>query len=509
MSAPQPLLPSDDGLTPLITASEVYPAMERLVLDAKSEILASFRVFDSRTRLRSDAARAHGLDTWADLLAHKAAQGVALRLLMADFDPVFAPDLHREAWESARTLCERLTCQPGCNAQVLVAWHGQEVGPFWKRVLSGQVRARLADLRKGAPTAPQERALSGKWAVRPVSLHQKFIMADDLGAVIGGLDVNPRRWDDPDHRRAPQHTWHDVSLRVTGPILGDIRAHFADCWNDALAVPGASFADPPQPRDATRPQRRSKGTRLLRTRSRPASGALRFGPQPTIREHEQVHLAAIASARHSIYIESQFLRHKPIARALSRAAARSPDLQLILVLPTEPERIIFGGDDSANARHAQALQIDCLTLLRAAFGPRLALISPVQPRPVDPDAEGEPVKGAGIVYLHAKVTLVDDRWGIVGSANLNGRSMLWDTEASVLFTRAEDVAGLRRQLAEKWLRGWLSDGADPTRAKTWNDAAQENAKRAPQDREGFAMPYPEERNRRFARWLPLLPDALF
>jgi phosphatidylserine/phosphatidylglycerophosphate/cardiolipin synthase-like enzyme len=243
--------------------------------------------------------------------------------------------------------------------------------------------------------------------------------------------------------------------------------------------------------------------------SRPADGALRFGPQPAIREHEQAHLAAIASARRSIYIETQFLRHKPIARALARAAARAPDLQLVLVLPTEPERIIFGGDDGPDARHAQALQITCLSMLRTAFGDRLALISPVQPRPADPQAHGAPVKGAGIVYLHAKVTLVDDRFGIVGSANLNGRSMLWDTEASVLFTDAGQVDGLRRTLAEKWLRGWLTDGADPHLANTWNHAARENAKREPAAREGFVMPYPERRNRRFARRLPLLPDALF
>ena len=148
-------------------------------------------------------------------------------------------------------------------------------------------------------------------------------------------------------------------------------------------------------------------------------------------------------------------------------------------------------------------------MLRAAFGDRLAVISPVQPRPATPDQNGAPVEGAGIVYLHAKVTLVDDRFGIVGSANLNGRSMLWDTEASVLFTDGGQIDGLRHDLAAKWLRGWLPDGADPRAASLWNAAARENAARDPADREGFVMPYPEARNRRFSRRLPLLPDALF
>lgn len=499
-----------ETLTPLITAAQAFPKMEEVVLDARNEVLASFRIFDARTPLRSDAARDAGLNNWADLLAHKAAQGVRLRLLMADFDPVFAADLHRDAWASARALCDVLRQQENCDAQVLVAWHGQEVGPFWKRVLSGQISARLHDLqRQDAPTDPQQAALGGRWTVRPVSLHQKFLVADGRAAVIGGLDVNPRRWDDPDHRRDPEDTWHDISLHVTGRIAADIRAHFGACWNDALNVPAHSFADTPARMEDTPPQRRSGRPRLLRTRSRPATGALRFGPVPDIREHEQLHLAAFASARDSIYIETQFLRHKPLARALARAAVRQPGLQLILVLPTEPERVIFGGDDGLDARHAQALQIECLSMLRAAFGDRLAVISPVQPRPATPDQNGTPVAGAGIVYLHAKVTLVDDRFGIVGSANLNGRSMLWDTEASVLFTDGDRIDGLRRDLAAKWLRGRLPDGADPRAASLWNAAARDNAARDPADREGFVMPYPEARNRRFSRRLPLLPDALF
>ena len=499
-----------DTLTPLITAAQAFPKMEEVVLGARDEVLASFRIFDARTPLRSDAARAAGLENWADLMARKVAEGVRVRILMADFDPVFAADLHRDAWASARALCKVLGRQEQHDAQVLVAWHGQEVGPFWKRVLSGQVATRLSALQQAqAPTAPQKEALGGRWTVRPVSLHQKFLVADGEAAVIGGLDVNPRRWDDPDHQRDPEDTWHDISLHVTGRIAGDIRAHFCACWNDALNVPAQSFADTPAPMPADAPQRRSTGPRLVRTLSRPAGGWLRFGPAPAIREHEQLHLAAIASARDSIYIETQFLRHKPIARALARAAARAPHLQLILVLPTEPERVIFGGDDGPDARHAQALQIDCLDMLRQAFGQRLAVVSPVQPRAAAPGQNGDPVKGAGIVYLHAKVTLVDDRFGIVGSANLNGRSMLWDTEASVLFTDAGRIGALRQDLAAKWLRGWLQHGDDPRSAALWNGAARENAARDPSAREGFVMPYPKARNRRFARRLPFLPDALF
>ena len=71
-----------------------------------------------------------------------------------DFDPVFAAALHRDAWASARALCDGLTKQGKGDAQVLVAWHGQEIGPFWKRVLSGQVATRLRDLAQDKPAIP-------------------------------------------------------------------------------------------------------------------------------------------------------------------------------------------------------------------------------------------------------------------------------------------------------------------------------------------------------------------
>ncbi len=37
--------------------------------------------------------------------------------------------------------------------------------------------------------------------------------------------------------------------------------------------------------------------------------------------------------------------------------------------------------------------------------------------------------GAPMIYVHAKVSIFDRSAAIVSSANLNGRSLRWDTEA--------------------------------------------------------------------------------
>ena len=73
---------------------------------------------------------------------------------------------------------------------------------------------------------------------------------------------------------------------------------------------------------------------------------------------------------------------------------------------------------------------------------------------------------------------------------------------------AEDVAELRNRLAKIWLSDHLGQ-SDPRRAAVWEKAAQRNAKLEPEDRIGFIMPYPEKRNRRFARFMPILPPEMF
>src|SRR5256886_11477186 len=50
------------------------------------------------------------------------------------------------------------------------------------------------------------------------------------------------------------------------------------------------------------------------------------------------------------------------------------------------------------------------------------------------------------IYVHAKVTIIDDLWSTVGSANLNNRGMRDDTEMNVATLDAELARGLRMLL---------------------------------------------------------------
>ncbi|MGR3454327.1 phospholipase D-like domain-containing protein [Pseudooceanicola sp.] len=501
-------LDEETRIRSLITAEEMFPALERLVMGAKKELLLSFRIFDARTRLRTEEALDLGLKTWADLMVHTAERGVKVRMLLADFDPIFTGELHRAAWASARSFGARLPE----GAELICALHECRSAPIWKYVFHVPIAKRLEAMREISDehlTPFQHRSLRGDWELRPVTLHQKLAVADGRAAIIGGLDVDERRWDTPDHDQRPEETWHDVSLHVEGPPAQDIRAHFAQCWQRALDDDATCFtaekSPVPDPGHVRKPA--PPAPRVIRTLSCDGTRPLQLGAKTMLREHEEEHLAAFEKAEKSIYIETQFFRHAPLARALAAAAKRRPELELVLLMPTEPEEVIFQGATGFEMRHAQALQLRCLDICKRAFGDRMTTVSPVQPRPAK-NNDPLPYKGGRVVYVHAKVTIVDDHTAIVGSANLNGRSMKWDTEASLVFHTPEDVKALRDRLARIWLADHYKEG-DPHRAGIWRRAAEENAQREPEDRVGFMLPYPERRNRRFARFLPILPPEMF
>ena len=62
-----------------------------------------------------------------------------------------------------------------------------------------------------------------------------------------------------------------------------------------------------------------------------------------------------------------------------------------------------------------------------------------------------------IVYVHAKMGIVDDRWLTVGSANLNAHSLLNDTEMNVV---THDEAVARATRLRLWASIWSGTSRD-------------------------------------------------
>lgn len=372
----------------LTGASETALAYERLAASARGELLLSVPHLTPETPLRITELRAHGLQTWADLLGLMTRRGLSLRMLVADTDPVLAPDRHRTAWSTASGFARGVEG----NTQILCAPHGQEVTGLWHWRLRRGFAADLSALGQDDPgrlTAIQRRTLEKGPVFRPAETPQSFAVADGAVCILGGPDL--------------ALTTHDADF------CGALRAHFTDSWAAALDTGAQSLVAPATPmRMPRRPQSRAD-LRLLRTLSRPAPG---FGPRPVTTDIETALTRLFDTAERHILIRTPALRHNGLTEALSAAARRVPDLQLVLLL---------GQDNTWDDARAGALQSRALMTLRDAFGPRLAFRN----------ATG----------LATTACLVDDRITVLGSAALTRRACRWNTECAVL---ARDPALTRK-----------------------------------------------------------------
>jgi phospholipase D1/2 len=501
-----------------LTASEAYPILERWFLEAETEIVASFRIFDPSTRLRTEAAREVGVD-WFDLIAATLRRGVRIVIYVSDFDPIAAHSLHRETWSSIRMLlgAAEVAGSEVSLLTVVPAPHPAQVGllprlillpralkELWKRtrelnaMAPGPRRTALRDMPglagyfaigddgvRPRPTLPQ---------ITPTTHHQKVAVFDRTRLSVGGLDLNERRWDSQRHDQPAEGTWHDVQSFLVDPIRAEAAArHILTLQRTTGGL------IPPESRPG-----------LIRTLSRRRSwNVARLSPAPLVREITRSHRLRIAESTRLIYLETQFFRDLKTAARLARAGRRNPDLQLIIVVPAAPEDVAFEGGRGADARFGEFLQARCIRLVRRAFGSRVLIVSPA--RPARSDSTGrDALWGAQIVYVHAKVSIFDDSAAIVSSANLNGRSLYWDTELGVEFTDRDDVARLRRQCWEHW----LPEGADErfhdaaTALRAWRALALDNLHSDPEARRGFLLPYDPTPAERFGRDLPAVPNEI-
>ncbi len=270
--------------------------------------------------------------------------------------------------------------------------------------------------------------------------HQKIVVVDDSIAFCGGIDLAMGRWDtpahDPDHpiiRRSSTEKklpFHDLQMAVDGEAavaLGDL---VRERWRRACGEPLQPIAEriAAWP-DGLEPMFEEIDVGIART-----VPALSAGEQ-TAREVEACFLRMIASAERLIYVENQYMTSRVICEALLARLREVPSLEVILLGPRQAMDWL----EEAAMGAARTLFV---ARLRREFGGRVQLFHPyVHNR-----------RGAEVpVTVHAKLMIVDDRVLRVGSANLNNRSMGFDTECDLVLEaqtagQRERIAGIRDAL---------------------------------------------------------------
>ena len=266
--------------------------------------------------------------------------------------------------------------------------------------------------------------------------HEKTIVIDDRIAYVGGIDLTldgGDPYDTPNHRARGGIGWHDVAVRIEGPAVRDVAEHFRLRWSAATreAIPAPKEAEPAG--DVT--------VQVTRTVPDGTYKALRKGDYSILESY----VGALRAAERIVYLENQFLWSPEIVDILADKLTHPPtdDFRVVVLLPAR-------ANDGADISRGQVA-----ALIEADEGDDRFLACTVYAR------EGTL---RDIVYVHAKVGIVDDRWLTVGSANLNAHSLLHDTEMNIV-THDEAVARSTR------LRLWSEHLERPEQEVGGNSAA--------------------------------------
>jgi phosphatidylserine/phosphatidylglycerophosphate/cardiolipin synthase-like enzyme len=249
--------------------------------------------------------------------------------------------------------------------------------------------------------------------------HEKTVIVDGAIAFVGGIDWTAMagdRLDTPSHPPRAAVGWHDVVAEVEGPVLADIAQHFAVRWR---GVTGEELELPEPIADAG-----SSTVQFVRTVPENRYPGLRAGSFGIL----ETYARAIRSAQELISLESQYLWSPEIVGMLAEKLRHPPTdrFRVVLVLPGKP----YGGADDTRGALADLITAD------GGAGRVLACSLYAPAGPV-----------ADLIYVHAKVGIIDDRVLIIGSANLNSHSMYNDTEAALV---TDDPALARETRLRLW-----------------------------------------------------------
>ncbi|OMC31461.1 phospholipase [Mycobacterium colombiense] len=250
--------------------------------------------------------------------------------------------------------------------------------------------------------------------------HQKIVVVDDAVAFCGGIDLTLERWDtrahahDNPHRRTAGRSYgprHDVGLAVDGAAARALGEQALARWQTATK---RSLA-PVEAKHSAWPSKLEPNLRNIDV------GIARTVPElddrPEVREVEALNLAAIAAARHTVYVENQYLASRTIAQALAARLREGDGPEIVIVLARRGNNPLERGTmDSARHRLIRLLW-------DADDHGRLGVYWPA-------------TDGGTPIYIHSKVLVIDDRLLRIGSSNFNNRSMGFDSECDVAIEAA-------------------------------------------------------------------------
>ncbi|MBA3029833.1 MAG: hypothetical protein FP816_13655 [Desulfobacteraceae bacterium] len=293
-------------------------------------------------------------------------------------------------------------------------------------------------------------------------------------AFVGGINLDVNSVVEPGHHAHEAGSTHDLFVEVRGPSATDVHHNFVQRWNGASEkdLADGSWPENDKVSDLPFPESLSASAgdspvQISRTVRRgtyqnaiPAVGAEPFpivqGEQSCLEQY----IAAIDSARETIYIEDQVLMSFLVLEKLEKALERG--VEIICVLPGKVwGQVLLAFDDPRMAPFFDKFK----SLERFPHFTLAALA-----------ANREPGKYLD-VYVHAKIAMVDGVWATIGSCNIADRSFYSDTELNASFWDGKTARKLRNDLFKEHLEVEVSGMTDKDAMQLFRETAKKNTAR--------------------------------
>ena len=260
-----------------------------------------------------------------------------------------------------------------------------------------------------------------------------------------------------DRKQTPRMPWHDVSMQVTGQPARDIARHFVQRWNYLLRTkppskPTPILLPPPEFTPADLESLNLNGTcemQIVRSCG-PWSMGLQDKTEQSI---QNAYLKCIEQSEHFVYIENQFFITScecdgtqienaigdAIVNRIIRAHKEGTNWRAIILLPLMP-----GFQNTIDSPDGSSLRLIMYAQYYSLFRGDTSIFGRLRRADIDPEdyINVYGLRGWGKigdqeqivteqVYIHAKIMIVDDRVAIIGSANINERSMRGNRDSEV------------------------------------------------------------------------------
>lgn len=260
----------------------------------------------------------------------------------------------------------------------------------WRALLTiaGPLRKAGGEVAAFLPALPLQR----KWSAH-LRNHRKLLIADGTAAFTGGMNIGARYMGP----RKDSALWLDSAVVVRGTAVRDLQAVFLDDWAFATEEAGPAGRFFP-----SLPKAAGRGSQAV-------VQVVPSGPDRLMRPNYQGVFTAFTAARKRIWVATPyFVPDDAIGNALENAALRGVDVRLLVSERTDLKMVWLAGRSYFD------------DLMRA--GVQIFLYRPT--------------------LLHAKVLVIDENVGVVGSSNVDIRSFFLNFELGLFLYGADTIGSL-------------------------------------------------------------------